>query len=447
MLSRRDILAGAAIAPVLATPMAKALARSAATPEIMSPLAEAAASAWLYGLPLIEMAMSRANTLRSIPQNTVLHAQGLTTPQTQSVTTPNNDTLYSRAWLDLSQGPVTVTIPKAGDRYLSVALMDMFSNNFSILGTRTTGGDGGTFRVVGPADPTTGTEVIRAPTNSVWLLLRLFVRDPADVPAASTIQRQLTVDGPTSAAPPDVVDRSAPWNSYFGSVARLIRSNTPPATDDALFDVARPLGLNAAGHFDAAAFSRAEVTEIEKGVRAAKQRLSQTRQGAIVDGWKYPKTNLGDFGQDYLYRAQVALGGLAALPRNEAMYMRPVDQKGAVPLSSDTTYAMHFDRDNLPPVDAFWSMTSYVATEDGQYRLFENPVDRYAISDRTTGLRYDADGGLTIWMSREEPGPDRRANWLPLPRQGSFAPVMRAYLPQTQLVEGVYRLPPLETVS
>lgn len=415
-----------------------------------STLTEAARDAWLYGLSLMEMAKSRQEFFnRGKAPGDMLHLTDLTTPATQFVTTPNNDTLYSRSWINLSRGPVTITLPQTGARYASVALMDMYSNNFAVLGTRTTGGDGGTFTLVGPEQAIADPLAIRSPTPWVWLLVRLLVDGDADLAEAQRIQQTFTVAAPP--APPSAltgVVLNAPWDQYLTRLQALILENPPPATDDRLFDRLIPLGLSPRGGFDSARFSPSQAQEIEAGFAEARMQLRSTRrQGRVTDGWAYPKANLGDFGQDYFYRAQVAIGGLAALPNAEAMYMRPVNAEGRIPFDSAQGWLLHLPADKLPPVDAFWSLTMYRVTEDGQFFFFDNPIARYAIGNRTSGLKRGADGSIDIWMTRTDPGDDRRANWLPTPPDGPFGVVFRAYLPQADLIDGAYALPPLQPIE
>ena len=437
-MNRRDVIKGAVLLPVVHALPAWA--------QELSPLAAAARDAWIYGLALVENARTRREVqVTGTAPNRLLHMRGLTTPRNQFVTTPNNDTLYSRSWLDLSRGPVRVTIPPTGARYVSVAFMDMYTNNFAVLGTRTTGGDGGTFTVVGPDAATDDPLAVRAPTPWVWMLVRLLVDGEADLPAANALQDRMRVDGRAGAYPARTyADRDARWDAYFATVQALLVENPPPVTDDRFFDRVAPLGLGARGGFDPARFSAAQAAEIEQGVTAARTLLKTTRrQGPVMDSWVYPKANLGDFGQDCLYRAQVALGGLAALPRVEAMYMRPIGRDGRIPFDSAQSWVLALPGDKLPPVDSFWSLTMYQATPDGQFYFFDNPINRYAIGDRTPGLSRDASGGLSIWMTRTDPGPARRANWLPTPPSGNFGIVFRAYLPKEQLLDGIYSLPAL----
>lgn len=404
-------------------------------------LKTAAKEAWIYGLPMIEMATTRARGLGNPTAqiNRFLHARQLATPASRAVTAPNNDTLYSTAWIDLSKGPVTLTMPPAGDRYISVAVMNMFTDNDAVLGTRTTGPKGGRFTIVGPGQPGGGPDVVRVATPQAWVLGRTLIDGAADLPAAHKVQNGLTLEGPGgfSYAPP--VGRQAPALEYLASVAALLRANPAPATDAALFERIAPLGLTATGGFDPARFSPAEIAQIEAGVAEAKLAVRAGFTPTIIGGWTYPPTSLGDFGQSYLFRAAVALGGLAALPPAEAMYMHPEGEKGR--MFSGDAYQIHFAPGQLPPVDGFWSLTMYEATPEGQFFLVENPAKRYAIGDRTPGLAKNPDGSMDLWISRKDPGGARSANWLPAPAQGPFTMSFRSYLPRPDLMEGRYRLP------
>ncbi|MFC3077761.1 DUF1254 domain-containing protein [Phenylobacterium terrae] len=401
-------------------------------------LQAAARDAWIYALAPIEFggAFQRARTGPGL--NTISHVPFLADHTSRTVTTPNNDTLYSSARLDLSDGPVTITLPPAKDRYLSVALLDAYTNNFAILGTRTTPA-GGPVRIMGPGHaPEPGAVV--APTPYVWALGRTLVDGPHDLGAALAFARRIEVSGPRRPPPPEVAPRDAPWADYFMSADRLMRLNPPPAADRPFLAQLGPLSLG--GGFDPSRFSPADAARIEAGVAEAKALVRRrVNDGMLADGWFYPKPGRGDFGRDYLYRAAVALGGLATLPRQEAMYMRAAgDGLGVFPAGQKLR--LSFPPGGEPPASAFWSLSLYEATPEGQFYFAENPLRRYAIGDRTPGLMRAGDGQLDIWISHQDPGPARRANWLPAPN-APFALVLRAYLPGPDLLEGRYRLPPL----
>jgi hypothetical protein len=383
-------------------------------------LEAAAEAAWMFALPLIEIATTRARSQATGTRMNVFgHMRRLADHNARGVTTPNNDTFYSTAQVDLSAGPVTITLPPSGERYLSLALMDAYSNNFAVLGTRTTGGEGGVFTLVGPRDAASADpHTIRAPTDHVWALARVLVASPEDAEAAQAVQRGISMQGPALDWPGPFANRAADWRDYFASAAALMAANPPPATDLAVLQTIAPLGLD---RWDPARFSNAEVAAIEAGVARARQ---QSRREA------------------YQFRAAVALSGLAALPPVEAMYMRAVDPAGGLLFDGAKSWRLHFAADRHIPVGSFWSLSLYEATDDGQFFFTDNPLGRYAIGDRTPGLVRGADGALDIWIGHADPGDARRPNWLPAPA-GPFALFMRAYLPKPELLSGRYRLPPV----
>jgi hypothetical protein len=223
-------------------------------------------------------------------------------------------------------------------------------------------------------------------------------------------------------------------------------TNPPPVTDIGLLRRIAPLGLGE-GLFDPDRFSAEQAAAIEYGITAARKSLrgSATSNLKIIDGWSYAGNDLGNFGQSYDYRAAVAVGGLAALPLVEAMYMTARNDKGSL-FDGAQNWQLHFAADKLIPVDSFWSLSLYEATPEGQFFFVDNSLNRYAIGDRSSGLTYNEDGSLDIWISEKSPGETHQANWLPSPA-GPFALFMRAYLPKPALLEGNYRLPPVEPAA
>ncbi|MCA3721100.1 DUF1254 domain-containing protein [Phenylobacterium sp.] len=407
-------------------------------------LRDAARAAYVFTLPLIEIATTRSRGLAvGSPMNSFGHMRNLADHTARKVTTPNNDTFYSTAQVDLSAGPVTLTLPPSGDRYLSVQFMDAYSNTFALLGTRTTGGDGGTYTLVGPGDAAEpGPRVLRSPSRHVWVLARILVTGPEDAPAAKAVQTGLSMQGPAVPDPGAFASRGADWKAYLASAAELMRQNPPPATDGQMLRRMAPLGLEA---FDPERFTTAEAEAIAEGLEQGR-RFGRGAGGltgsSFIDGWSYPDARLGNFGQNYALRAAVAVGGLAALPPEEAMYMRAEGELPRALFDGARAWRLHIPADRQIPVDSFWSLSLYEATEDGQFFFTRNDLNRFAIGDRTPGLAYNPDGSLDIWIGAASPGTERESNWLPAP-QGPFALFMRAYLPRPELLDGRWRLPPV----
>jgi hypothetical protein len=415
-----------------------------------------ARDAWIYGLPLIEMATTRGRHMAAgAPLNRFVGGRSLATHESRQVTTPNNDTLYLSAWVDLSEGPVILTVPALGTRYWSVAVMDMFTNNNAVLGSRTVGGKGGVFALVGPdhGDPWPKDVVrdetprpVRVATNQAWVLARVLVDGPEEVAAVQALLRGFALKGGATKAYGPYAGRAAPGDEYFGGVQRLLYENRPPATDleilrrcDFFLNALPPPRMVLS---PSATAQQAE--QIEGGIADA-GKLIQGGWGrqAGVQGWTYPRPNLGDYGQDYLYRAAIALGGLGALPPAEAVYLRPDGEADGL-FKSDKTWRLSLPAD--VPVDGFWSLSMYEATADGQFFFTDNPLGRYAIGDRTKGLKRRADGGVDLWIGRTDPGGERTANWLPAPKAGPWTVTWRGYLGRPALLTGAWRMPALVAI-
>jgi hypothetical protein len=465
-LGRRPLLASALAAPAVGP----AVARAQDGPANLRDLARRAT---VYLFPVYEMYRTRwratvdeANPLRQ-KLNRFRHLPGLADHRARAVTTPNHDTLYSAAWLDLSLEPLFLTVPPVGDLYYSYAFLDLFTNNFAYVSHRLHGGHPPTHMIAGPAwngDVSSEVRLVRAPTNSVWLLGRLLVDSPQEVERARILQARVLLETPdmrnerriletrelmrqrTTAPPEPVADWPAPNASnpfdIFEVGARALRESPLGDHERAVLETFAPLKLRPGRKFDLRAFSEIEQRAIRAGIEQgiAEIRAAGGRAGRTIDGWTYGERHLGNFGDDYLYRAVTALTGLGALEPAEAVYMACNTDSAGRPLSGANRYRLSFPADGLPPARAFWSLSMYEVTPEGRAFFIDNPIGRYAIGDRTEGLVKEADGSLTLWLQRERPDGERAANWLPAPA-GPMRLVMRAYEPEQSLIDGRYRLP------
>lgn len=430
-MNRRKLLAGAAW-----------LLGSGSALAAESKLRDAARDAYIYTSPLVEIANVRTGFFGLGAKPGRLYGRrSLSTPTSRSVTTPNNDTLNGMGFADLTNGPAKLHVPPLDGRYACLAILDMFSNNVTVLSPRNIRPQGGEFTLIGPGfDGSTG--AIRSSTPWVWLIARVLVDGPDDVGRAASVLDGFAIEAALARAPAAGALRNADWNTYFTAADRLLIENPPPDTDAAMLARIAPLGLGSRD-FDPGRFRSDESTAIAAGVADARMMIRKAGSTAqLVGGWAFEAPNTGDFGRDYETRARVALGGLGALPVTEALYLTAREpHTGRQLFSGDGPWCLRFTAGATPPVNAFWSLTMYQATDDGQFFLVPNSINRYSIGDRTPNLAHDADGALTIWISRNDPGGMRSANWLPAPTSGPFQLVLRAYEPRAELISRTY-VPP-----
>ena len=411
-------------------------------------LKDAACTVWKFVLPLVEVMSPkiRAFVDEDSSLNRLSHKRDLVTHRSRTAPAPNNDTLYSAAHLDLSAGPIDITLPATGDRYISVALMDAWSDTIAILGTRTTGKQGGTFRLVGPqardAVATTSAAIV-SPTRYVWCLGRILVDGEQDLARAHHVQDGLTLTAPAVPDTRTTIDCESGWAEYFARASALLKDNPPTNVDKTQSDALALLGMD---QFDPAQFNQSEIDAIRAGIEMARLELTRVRASTINQGWAYPASHLGDFGTDFDFRALVAISGIGALPPQEAIYLRALgDLKGAR-FDGNKTWCLRIPADAPIPVDGFWSLSLYEVLPGGQLFFTENQLNRYSIGDRTPGLVACADGATEIWISHHHPGVGKESNWLPAPG-GPFALILRAYMPQPALLTGKYRIPRIEQVT
>jgi hypothetical protein len=422
----------------------------------------------LYALPLVIMDVTREETLArpGATPNRFLHVPVLLGASFRTVVRPNVDTLYSTAWLDLSTEPVVLTLPPSDRRFFMIQCMDAWTNVFADPGIRTLGNAAARYEIVGPdwhGDILAGAEPIRAPTRMVWVLARVYARNGADLPAARAYQSQLDIrplsrlndpdfqpiyphPGEHDADPVmmDVLKRMGP-EVFFERFAKLMVAN-PPAPQDAPFieDVLEPLGI-APGPPRAwesvdAADRQALAAGLEEVLNTLGDRVAFHRQHRrTVNGWDMPGPRLnGRFGTRYAVRAAVAVLGLAAKDRADGIHFNASVDGDGHRLNGSKSYRLTFAAGATPPARAFWSITLY---DDNGY-LIANPLDRYAVRPGE-GLVYEPDGSLVIDLQPVDPGPERRANWLPTPRGQTYELSLRAYWPNEALLNGQWTPPPI----
>jgi hypothetical protein len=458
---RGFVLSGAALAALARTSLPDRADAATKLPIETDDLRSSAREAWVYGLPLIEAARLRADAIGDKPEagkagfNSFLHQRTPAGPDLRSVSAPEPDVLYSSAWIHLGGGPARISVPATGGRYFSLALFDLYGNVLGSVEGHESSKDGREITVIGPPSRV-GVAGYTAPmprmpamhkmihARGLWVsaLARIHLEGEPDL-AAHALQDGLTVRVNPAKKPPrpaGPVERDAPWSDYLFAVQQLINENPPPQEDVNFFRRIAPVQVGIEGGFEKARFADVETEEIAKGVAEGLVLASRPAAGEVADGWIYPKDDIGAFGQDFLYRAQVALTEPGSL-RPQAMTALHATGPGGRNFAGAGRHRLLLP---APPADGFWSLTLYEPRPDGRLFLSRNAINRYCVSGWTPGLRRRPDGAVEIVISHGNP--DRGANWLPAPANGPFALILRAYAPGEAILKRSYRPPPLETL-
>lgn len=423
---------------------------------------------YTYLYPLVTMELTRRQMTNSAagqrpgrgPMNQFVHVRAFPTADFRVVVRPNFDTLYSSAWLDLSDGPLVVSAPDTAGRYYLLPVYDMWTDAFAVPGWRTSGTGEAHWALVPPGwtgELPPGVRPVQAPTPTVWIIGRTKTDGPADYEAVHAVQdgfRITTLSAWPEEAPPapfvadpTVDDETEPLHQvnamsavdFFTLGAELLMVHPPHATDFSVLERARRIGFVAGAPFDPSTLDAGTLSALESVPADVVKHLEEMlpTMARVSDGWVMNTDSMGVYGNFYLKRAIVAMVGLGANQAEDAIYPLQTVAGDGQPADGSKTYVVHFAAGALPPVDAFWSITMY----DNDGFQIGNPLDRYAIGDRDP-LTFGPDGSLDIWVQHENPGEDRVANWLPAPA-GGFSLCLRLYAPHPEALDGRWNPPPL----
>jgi hypothetical protein len=426
--------------------------------------------AYIYGYPLVLMNVTQ-RVLTNVPRptgarapvNQFAHRESFPTPESKSVVSPNADTLYSVAWLDLSREPMILHVPDTKGRYYVMQLLDAWTNVFAAPGKRTTGTKEQNFAICGRGWKGViprGVTEIRSPTNMVWLLGRTQTNGPADFPAVHAIQsryalRPLSAWNKSYTPPSNVpvapgVDTKTPpvtqledmdADLFFKALAALMGPNPPPDADAAMRAKLQRIGIVPGGEFDLANLDPLVSKALRRAVQTARRRIAAAYAvgGDYENGWRMNR-GLGRYGTDYIKRAVVASVALGANLPEDAIYPAAEVDSAGRKLNGAHRYLLHFDKDQIPPTNAFWSVTMY----DPQHFFVENALHRYAIGDRDK-LSFNADGSLDLLLQHELPS-GKESNWLPAPKE-NFSLMLRIYWPKPEAISGSWKPPAVQRIE
>ena len=436
----------------------------AAAPQLALPpdeeAREIAVDTFIYGYPMVLMEMSRRAMLDT-PMNRFSHRPTSLTPASLTSSGPMPTPLFD-ALVRRSRDPLLISVPDSRGRYYLLPMLDMWTDVFAAPGARTSGTAPQIIALVGPrwqgALPE-GVQLIRSPTAMGWIIGRTQTNGTDDYDLVHHFQDGLRAvslgalssdpavpmsaylfDPATEPVPP--VDRVSGLSAenFLALLCDLARDNPPHPGDYSMLMRMKRIGVEPGRPFRVATLSTTLRLELDTCWAVAKARIVARAEGAgdAASGWRIQLSGIGAFGNDYLQRASTAYAGLGANPPEDAVYPTSLADAEGRPYSSERRYLLHFDRDEIPPVRAFWSLTLY---NDSQ--LFaENPINRFALGDRDP-LHYNGDGSLDIYIQRDSPGPERESNWLPAPRSGGFSMNLRLYWPSASVLAGEWSPPPV----
>ncbi len=432
----------------------KDVAKGVAAPSIERTKA-IAEEGFIYGLPLVmnyavmnEFAVDTKSSQYKAPFNEINNQHRVATPEDTAVITPNSDTPYSMLWTDLRAEPVVVSVPAVDKkRYYSVQLIDGNTYNFGYIGSRATGAAAGDYMVVGPdwkgEKPAAIKKVFTSTTPFALVLFRTQLFNPGDIANVEKVQAGYRAQ-PLSAFLKQPAPSPAPKIDFVPATTEGIKKNyyeyldaalqfVPPSQEDK--DVRARLasiGIGPGKTFDFKELSAEHKAAILIALKEGDDKVDKFLSNGLknVNGWRVGAA-FGDqafFHGNWLMRAAAAKGGLYGNDAVEAMYPYTRTDASGEPLDgSKHNYTLTFPAGQLPPVNAFWSVTMY----DGKSQLLiKNPINRYLInSPMLPGMKKNADGSLTLYIQKDSPGKTKEANWLPAPNDTIYL-VLRLYWPK-----------------
>src|SRR5881394_2202951 len=426
-----------------------------------------AKEAYIYGFPPVDnyriqygYFVDSKNPEFKTTWNKIHNIPRFYTPADTAIQTPNSDTPYSFVGMDLRAEPIVLTVPPIEKkRYFSIQLIDAYTFNFDYIGSRATGNEGGSYMIAGPnwkgETPKGVKKVFRAETEFVFAVYRTQLFKPDDIDnvkkvqagyKAQTLSVFLGQPAPTAAPAIDFIKPLSPaeekTSPEFFNILNFVLQFCPtdPSETELMARFAK-IGVGAGKIFDASKLTPEMKTAIEQGMADAWVAFA-----GLKKDFEEGKLNSGDvFGTraylkgNYLYRMGAAVLGIYGNSKQEALYPAYYVDATKQKLDGTNRYALRFAPGQLPPVNAFWSLTMY---DEPQSLLVANPINRYLInSPMLPQLKRDADGGLTLIIQKESPGKDQEANWLPAPK-GPFSMIMRLYWPKEEAVDGKWTAPP-----
>lgn len=451
------LLAGCAHQADVVTQAAKVEAAAGVAAPSLAEVKAIAEDGFIYGLPLVmnyavmhDFVINRHSGQWKAPFNQIHHEHRVYTYQDTTIVTPNSDTPYSMGWLDLRAEPVVISVPAVEKkRYFSVMLNDGNTFNYGYIGSRATGNAAGSYLVVGPnwqgKTPAGIKKVFRSTTDFSLAIFRTQLFNAADMPQVEKVQSGYRVQPlsaflkqPAPAQPADInwpdINKEMVKTNFFDYLDFVLQFAPAGPEETAIRSRLASIGIGPGKHFNFKDLSLEHKAAIGLGMKAGEAKVEEAVKGVgkSINGWHIGSAfgNRSFYNGNWQLRAAAAKAGIYGNDAAEAMYPMIKALADGTPLDgSKHRYTLTFAKGQMPPVNAFWSVTMY----DGNTQLLiQNPLNRYLInSPMLPGMKKNPDGSLTLYIQKDSPGKDKEANWLPSP-DGPIYMVMRLYWPKTK---------------
>lgn len=382
----------------------------------------------------------------------------------KDVVSMNGDTPYSAFGIDLRAEPLVLSIPEIKDRYFVFQCIDLFTHNFAFIGTRTTGTEAGDYLFVGPGyegeiPEQKFSKVFHSESQFVTIVGRTQLKGKADLPNVLEVQKNYKLQSlsefegekPKTAPEPNWIPlnpeefENANFIKYVNFYLSMIEPFHPQ--DTAALKRFGKIGIVSGETFDSASYSPEVLEAINEGIKEAQTEIKNKAENIAerVNGWNM----LNAFGprefynEDWLLRAAAVMVGIYGNDKSEAFYpVAYVDMDDEVLDGSKHRYKIEFTKDEIPPAKYFWSITMYNKHADGVGGYMnENEINRYLINSTTEGLKYNEDGGFSVYIQHDSPSKeDEKSNWLPAPDE-PFYLMLRVYGPEPSALDGSWEPP------
>ena len=426
---------------------------------------EVAAEAYIYLYPIVVMEITRqqyaAKTRSPHDANLLSHSRTLANDKWRSVARTNIDTLASGVWLDLSKTSATMTIAKSQLRFYMYQFLDMWTDTYAVIGSRTIGNGVVRLRIAAASDTAVKSDdvdfLIKSPTPTTWIIGRTYTNGKTDLLDAHQHQDGVIInyDYPDQVLgnyqettfvaniPPVEQATKLSGPEFFELASRLIAQQGVHLTDGSMSFRLRSLGFDVGELFkfkNQPAVVKAAIDQAPKRAALAIKSVSNSYK-QITSGWSIALDNIGTYANNYLTRAIIAKFGLAANPPEDSVYASFAPQDERLELDGENTYSIHFEKDQIPPARFFWSLTVY----DRDGFMIPNELRRFGLRS-CDNLEYGSDGSLDIYLGPTKISQFPESNWIPTVK-GVVTATIRLYGPSNDVLTGKWEPPAFSRVA